>query len=91
MTNNDNKQELTSNVTLISTTVEIDCAPMMPRPDTYFKHICSEILHCDYFNPFSKFFGNWEWNVKVTEEQRLAIESYLTEVYNQGKIRYASW
>lgn len=74
------------------TTVEIDCAPLTPRPDKYFEYICKEILHLEYYEPISKFFGYWTWKVKYfNEEQPKRIKEYLTEQYNNGLIRYASW
>jgi hypothetical protein len=48
--------------------------------------------------PVSKRFGNWEWVIPLTEEEiRFSKEIHdifqknLTDLYNSGAIRYASW
>ena len=78
----------------IKTTIEIDCDPYtgMGRQGDHFKNICKNILHCEYYEPVSKFFGNWTWEVEYeNEEQREAVKAFLTDLYNEGLCRYASW
>lgn len=74
--------------------IEIDCEPFAPRPDAYFKHIWTYILENTEKLPeaVSKFFGCWTWeNIEVSEDKQKEIGNYLTRLYNEGKIRYASW
>lgn len=76
-------------------TVEIDCAPGADRPDSYFRVIC-EKLGIEYFEPVSRFFGNWTWVIPdLTEEQNKVydefVPDYLKGLYERGRIRYASW
>lgn len=76
----------------IKTTIEIDCAPFTPRPDEYFKYICNNILECDYYEPISKCFGCWEWDVTYkSKDQQDKVKTYLTGCYHKDLIRYASW
>lgn len=75
-------------------TIEIDCEPFAPRPDIYFKHIWQQILDRADKIPeaVSKFFGCWRWDdITVSEDQQKEIGNYLTRLYNNGNIRYASW
>ena len=78
----------------IKTTIEIDCDPFtgMGRQGDHFKSICENILHCEYYNPISTFFGNWTWEVEYeNEEQQKEVKTFLTDLYNQDLCRYASW
>jgi len=78
----------------LKTTIEIDCDPFtgMGRQGDHFKHICENILHVDYYEPVNKFFGNWEWTVEYeSKEQQDQVKDFLTDLYNQGLCRYASW
>lgn len=73
-------------------TISIDCPPGYPRPDTYMSHICKEILHTECPQASSKFFGNYTFEVRdYSTEESNKIGEYLTRMYNNGCIRYASW
>lgn len=75
-------------------TLCIDCDPWtgMGRQGNHFEYICKEILKIDYYEPISKFFGCWTWNVTYTTlDQRNKIKEFLTKLYNDGLIRYAEW
>ena len=76
-------------------TVNIDCAPGPIRPDAYFRVICEE-LGIEYFEPVTKFFGDWQWKLpELTEEQLKIYEEfvgdYLRGLYANGYVRYVSW
>lgn len=78
----------------IHTTIEIDCDPWtgMGRQGDHFKTICKNILKCDYYEPVSKFFGCWTWEVTyANKEQQDAVAEFLRELYGMGLCRYASW
>ena len=78
--------------------VEIDCSPRSSvRPDEHFADLCQQCsLDPNWFESPSKLFGNWEWNVKSQhaddyEKNREAVVVYLTSLYNEKRVRYASW
>ena len=78
-------------------TIEIDCAPLGPRPDVYMKQICAE-TDLEYKKPYISpvGFGNWEWDYsELSDEEWLKIKpkigEMITNFYNQGSIRYGSW
>lgn len=79
----------------VASTIEIDCAPMTPRPDTFMRVICDKFLKCDYYdhNPCGPMsFGCWEWDVIYpSKEVRDQVGEYLKSVYNGTCPRYASW
>ena len=77
--------------------VEIDCRPGTPRPNTHFSSMC---VNCEvdpsWFNLPSKCFGNWEWTVKPEyvksyQEKQDRVGTHLNALYESGSIRYASW
>lgn len=79
---------------MINTTIEIDCDPWtgMGRQGDHFRHICENILHCDYYEPISKWFGNWTWEVKYKDrEEQEKVAEFLKELYEEGRVRYISW
>ena len=77
--------------------VEIGCAPFAARPDTHFNNMCATCgADPSWFTPGPRSFGDWEWHVKPEHEANYlaikpAVEQYLTNLYNQGHIRYGSW
>lgn len=79
----------------IASTIVIDCAPMTPRPDTFMKVICKEILKCEYYEPnpcHALSFGCWVWDVIYpSKEVKDQVGDYLKSVYNGSCPRYASW
>jgi hypothetical protein len=86
--------------------IEIDCPPGYTRPDVYFKNIVETLKSNENkairefsetlknLEPVSKRFGNWVWEIDAknlhTELQNIFKEK-LTEIYNKGGVRYASW
>lgn len=75
------------------TTIEIDCDPWtgMGRQQTHYETICKK-AGLEPQPRISAFFGCWTWPVTYqNEEQQQIVKEYLTELYNQGLCRYASW
>ena len=76
---------------MIDSTIELDCPPLTPRPDTYFHDIC-EKFGLKESDPISKCFGNWEWNVQYPDEEtKNKVAEYIKGLYYSGAIRYGSW
>ena len=78
-------------------TIELDCAPGAPRPDTYIKDVL-EGTGLPVREPVSKVFGNWTWDfsdIEGIEERWPEIQKLtkprVTELFNSGRIRYGSW
>ena len=78
--------------------IEIDCAPMTPRPETYFEGVIKDTgLTSDDFHPPAKWFGNWKWILKNEDKQEVyrnakpTMKTRLENLYNSGAVRYASW
>ena len=73
-------------------TLEIDSDPFARAQEPLAKTIFNDILEQEYREPNSTFFGNWTWEkVACTEKQREKIIALLSDSYDQGLIRYASW
>ena len=78
-------------------TIELDCAPMTPRPSTYLPGVLKSTgLKIDPENTVLRFFGNWTWEIPEDqvakyEKVRGTIEKRITVLYMDGKIRYGSW
>jgi len=76
-------------------TIELDCAPLTPRPDTYIAEVIRE-TGLALKEPVSKFFGNWIWDYsEVPEETWKELQPILaqriTKLYELGRIRFGSW
>jgi hypothetical protein len=87
--------------------IEIDCPPGETRPGYLFKSILEilskhgnqKIKDFSKKNlnkePDTKLFGNWTWNLEIQTEIQGEVQNEfkkrLTEYYNNGIIRYASW
>lgn len=76
-------------------TIEIDCDPFSPRPDTYLIDVLKD-TGIEPVNASSKTFGNWEFDfthipAEVWNAARPIIKERLVALYNNGFIRYASW
>lgn len=78
-------------------TIELDCPPMAPRPDSYIGGVIEgtglEVKE-PIVGPAS--FGNWTWDYsEVSEEEWKAIQPTLKKrisaLYHSGAIRYGSW
>jgi hypothetical protein len=75
--------------------IEIDCAPMTSRPDTYIEGVI-EGTGLTSREPISKQFGNYKWDFsEVPEPKWLEVKPIIAEritaLYNSGRIRYGSW
>jgi len=76
-------------------TIELDCAPLRPRPDTYIAGVI-EGTGLELREDVSRTFGNWVWNyedVDPEEWKRIQpiLKERITKLYKQGSIRYGSW
>jgi hypothetical protein len=76
-------------------TIEIDCVPATPRPDSYIEGII-EGTGLELKEPSDKSFGMWTWdysevpNEKWKEIQPI-LKERITKLYRNGNIRYGSW
>lgn len=71
--------------------LEIDCSPTLRLQEKLSKSIFKDILHKEWRKADHMFFGNWDWEITVTEEQQEKIKQFLTRVYEQNLVRYAGW
>ncbi len=79
----------------MSSSIELDCAPMTPRPDTYLPGVLKG-TGLKLGKTASRFFGNWEWIIPDDQEELYqknveVIAERITKLYNDGAIRYGSW
>ena len=77
----------------MKTTIEIDCDPWtgMGRQQDHYEHIC-KMIGVEPQPRISACFGCWEWSITYqTAEQRENVKEFLTDLYNRGLCRYASW
>lgn len=78
-------------------TIELDCAPGCPRPDTYLPRVLKGTgIDPDKLTLAGQFFGNWTWVVPEELDARYAevrptVKKRIEDLYNQGAIRYGSW
>jgi hypothetical protein len=75
--------------------IEIDCAPLMPRPNVYYKQAIEGTGLAEK-EPSNMLFGQWTWDYSdVSTEDWLKVNPIIGErlksYYNLGFIRYASW
>lgn len=79
--------------------IEIDCAPMTPRPDTWIGGIVAGTGLPEDGLPgriTNKFFGNWVWDFSdvpqdVWDAANSTIKERLTNLFEHGRARYVSW
>lgn len=74
-------------------TIEIDCDPWtgMGRQQGHYENLCKE-LGVEPQPRISAFFGCWEWPIHYENaEAETKAKNFLTNLYNQGLCRYASW
>jgi hypothetical protein len=82
---------------LVIKTIEIDCAPGNPRPDSYIKGVMENSgVEFDGREPIGKLFGQWTWDFSdisddIWQKAQEVFAKRLTELYNFGAVRYASW
>lgn len=75
-------------------TIDLDCAPGTPRPDTYISGVLED-TGLQAREP-SKFFGNWTWAFDLPREEweeriQPIIRPRIEALYTEGLIRYGSW
>lgn len=73
--------------------IGIDCAPGMPRPETYTERV-REILDVNTLGPVqSKLFGAWTWKLTVelesddVDKKVQEIQEYFVSIYEKGFVR----
>jgi hypothetical protein len=76
-------------------TIEIDCAPGTPRPDTYIAGVIKD-TGLQAKEPCSKQFGNWVWDYSEVPAEKWAeirpiLKTRVEALYHSGAIRYGSW
>lgn len=75
------------------TTIEIDCDPWtgMGRQQDHYEAIC-KLIGVEPQPRISACFGCWEWPITYQkQEDQDKAKQYLTDLYNAGLCRYASW
>jgi hypothetical protein len=75
--------------------IELDCAPLGPRPDSYIITVVSS-LNIPIKEPISKFFGCWKWDFShVSDEIWNAslpvIKTRIINLHSKHAIRYGRW
>lgn len=83
---------------IIKIQIGIDCEPCRPRPNTYINKV-ENILNLSSDQrgkePVSKFFGAWEWQYEINEENweeiNILLREYFSSLYEMRKIRGAEW
>lgn len=77
--------------------IELDCAPMTPRPSTLLPGVLKGTgIKLDPEKPSGTFFGNWTWDIpadqcEAYEKVRSTIAERVKALYHSGHIRYGSW
>jgi hypothetical protein len=76
-------------------TIEIDCAPGFPRPDTYIAGVL-EGTGLPVKEPSNKAFGCWTWDYSEVpcdtwDEVQLLTKPRIKKLYETGRIRFGSW
>jgi hypothetical protein len=75
------------------TSIEIDCDPWtgMGRQQNHYEAIC-KLIGAEPQQRISACFGCWEWPITYQkQEDQDKAKEYLTNLYNEGLCRYASW
>ena len=76
-------------------TIELDCAPFSPRPDSLLPGVVEE-TGIPVRPPVSTWFGNWTFDYSDIDPEVWAaanpvIESRVKALHRSGRIRYGSW
>lgn len=69
--------------------MDIDSDPFVHAQERIARNIFEHILHRPYVEPNSCLFGNWHWEIKLTEKEQKQAMGILRSEYNKGNIRYA--
>jgi hypothetical protein len=77
-------------------TIEIDCAPGTPRPDTYIAGLLEGTGLAVPEAPVSTFFGCWTYAFDVPRHQwetwiQPVVRPRIEALYHSGAIRFGSW
>ena len=75
--------------------IELDCQPGAPRPDSFIKGIIHN-TGLKLKEPVSKFFGNWKWCYDEVPDNtwkdiQPTLKKRIENLYNTGCIRFGSW
>lgn len=75
--------------------IQLDCAPGSPRPGDLIGGVIKG-LRLPKREAVSKFFGNWMWEFNDVPEKRWlkvkpVLKERITDLYNNGLIRFGSW
>lgn len=83
----------------IPQTIELDCAPCVPRPDSYIEDVIQGLglPEKDLDSRIkTKCFGNWLWDFSdvdadIWQKARPTMKERVEALYQAGSIRYGSW
>ena len=75
--------------------IELDCAPMTPRPDCYIAGVLAD-TGIEVGQPVSKSFGNWKWVFNEVDSEtwdkfQPIFAERIKALHSKGCIRYGSW
>lgn len=77
--------------------IDIDCAPGGIRPGDLLPGVIDGLnLTLDADKPDSMLFGNWTWIIPEDQTEQYmkvkdTVKERITNLYNNGSIRYGSW
>ena len=76
-------------------TIELDCAPGAPRPDSLLPGVLKE-TGIPVREARTMWFGNWKFDYSDIDPEVWAaanpqIEARVKALYRAGRIRYGSW
>ena len=76
-------------------TIELDCAPFNPRPNTLIAGVIKD-TGLELKKDCSRVFGNWTWDysdVPAEEWKKVkpTLKKRITLLYHSRQIRYGSW
>jgi len=79
----------------VEKTIELDCPPGSPRPGDLIDSVI-EGTGLPKKDDCSRFFGNWTWDYSEVSDEKWEkaqpiLEERITQLYNEGWIRYGSW
>lgn len=81
----------------VEQTIELDCEPCSPRPDSYIEGVMKDSgVDYDGRETVSRLFGCWTWDFSDIAPETWAkaspiIGERIEALYQSGAIRYGSW
>lgn len=78
-------------------TIELDCAPGMPRPDSLIGGVVKgTALEGKLGETVSRVFGCWTWDFSSVSDEdwqaaQAVVKPRIVALYQQNRIRYGSW